>query len=137
MTPRINSAPRFIALIPSVRVFFLIHTCHLSTTQKETYDEDNAQKQPGGFFVILLPYADDIRKISIKSEHHPAAAEQVVVCSEYQYFFFFFFHPSPFSVITYKQHQQQAKRMVRSLRLQFDSRDFENPGMMVISLLCC
>lgn len=89
MTPRINSAPRFIALIPSVRVFFLIHTCHLSTTQKETYDEDNAQKQPGGFFVILLPYADDIRKISIKSEHHPAAAEQVVVCSEYQYFFFF------------------------------------------------
>ncbi|KAJ6658970.1 hypothetical protein lerEdw1_019607 [Lerista edwardsae] len=59
-TPRRNTPPRFIALVP----------------QEEELDEQNIQLAPSGFHLIFLPYADDKRKIDF-TEMVPANQEQV------------------------------------------------------------
>jgi hypothetical protein len=48
--------------------------------------------------VIPLPFADDIRKISIKSDLRPAAAEQVVVRARVYFFSFLFFYSIYYSI---------------------------------------
>jgi len=48
LTPRSNSAPCFVALLP----------------QEEEFEDDGTQKTPPGFHLIYLPFADDIRHIS-------------------------------------------------------------------------
>ncbi|XP_073448830.1 X-ray repair cross-complementing protein 6 [Aquarana catesbeiana] len=59
-TPRRNTPPRFVALVP----------------QEEKLDEDNIQIKPPGFNLIFIPFADDIRKIG-GPEKVPAGDEQV------------------------------------------------------------
>jgi hypothetical protein len=49
--------------------------------------------------VIPLPYADDIREVTI--DPAPVASKEQIV---------------------------KAKKMVKTLRIKFDSRNFENPG---------
>jgi ATP-dependent DNA helicase 2 subunit 1 len=82
--PRVNSAPRFVALLP----------------QAEELDEDGSQMTPPGFHLIYLPYADDIRELTIEPVTK-ASQEQIV----------------------------KAKKLVKSLRIKFDSRNFENPAL--------
>jgi len=84
LTPRVNSPPRFVALLP----------------QSEIYDEDNVQLEPAGFYLIYLPYADDIR--AVKLQPAPKANEEQI---------------------------KKAKKIVKALRIKFDSRNFENPAI--------
>lgn len=67
--------------------------------QEEVFDEDGIQISPAGFHVIFLPFADDLRDINVESQKK-ATVEQI----------------------------NAAKKMVKSLRIKFDSRNFENPG---------
>ncbi len=67
--------------------------------QEEILDSDGTQNTPPGFHVIYLPYADDIR--NLKLDPTPKATTDQVV---------------------------KAKKLVKTLRIKFDSRNFENPG---------
>eukprot|EP01117_Protostelium_nocturnum_P007205 TRINITY_DN2579_c0_g2_i1.p1 TRINITY_DN2579_c0_g2~~TRINITY_DN2579_c0_g2_i1.p1 ORF type:complete len:759 (-),score=325.99 TRINITY_DN2579_c0_g2_i1:69-2345(-) len=68
--------------------------------QEETFDEDGIQTSPAGFHVIYLPYADDLREINVGPQKK-ASVDQI----------------------------NAAKKMVKSLRIKFDSRNFENPAL--------
>jgi ATP-dependent DNA helicase 2 subunit 1 len=68
--------------------------------QKEEFDHDGTQMTPPGFHLIHLPYADDIRPL--KFEPQPKATTEQIV---------------------------KAKKVVKSLRIKFDSRNFENPAL--------
>ncbi|XP_041034016.1 X-ray repair cross-complementing protein 6 [Carcharodon carcharias] len=59
-TPRRNTPPRFVALVP----------------QEEELDNQKVQTIPSGFHLIFLPYADDIRKINF-TEKTVANEEQI------------------------------------------------------------
>ncbi|XP_078388137.1 X-ray repair cross-complementing protein 6 [Cetorhinus maximus] len=59
-TPRRNTPPRFVALVP----------------QEEELDNQKVQTIPSGFHLIFLPYADDIRKINY-TEKTVADEEQI------------------------------------------------------------
>ncbi|KAL6072069.1 X-ray repair cross-complementing protein 6 [Balamuthia mandrillaris] len=83
--PRDGAPPRFVALLP----------------QQETFDEDGIQINPPGFHLIPLPYADDIRTITL-GEPQPKANEEQIL---------------------------KAKKLVKTLRINFDSRSFENPAL--------
>lgn len=68
--------------------------------QAEEFDpEDGSQLRPPGFHVIYLPYADDIREIVLDEEPAKATHDQIIA----------------------------AKKLVKTLRIRFDSRNFENP----------
>jgi len=70
--------------------------------QKESFDEDNFQTPPG-FNLIFLPYADDIRKPdTIKPVRKVEVSRENVV---------------------------NAKVLVKSLSIDFDSRNFTNPNI--------
>lgn len=68
--------------------------------QKEEFDEDGVQLLPPGLHVIYLPFADDIRALDLPSAP-TASTEQIVL----------------------------AKKVVKTLRIRFDSHNFENPAL--------
>jgi len=70
------------------------------TPQAETFDADGTQNTPPGFHVVYLPYADDIR--NLKLEATPKATTDQI---------------------------DKAKKLVKTLRIKFDSRNFENPSL--------
>ncbi|XP_078060896.1 X-ray repair cross-complementing protein 5-like isoform X2 [Mustelus asterias] len=59
-TPRRNTPPRFVALVP----------------QEEALDDQKVQTIPPGFHLIFLPYADDVRKIGF-TEKRVASEDQI------------------------------------------------------------
>ncbi|XP_078063502.1 X-ray repair cross-complementing protein 5-like, partial [Mustelus asterias] len=59
-TPRRNTPPRFVALVP----------------QEEALDDQKVQTIPPGFHLIYLPYADDVRKIGF-TEKRVASEDQI------------------------------------------------------------
>ena len=61
---RRNSTPSFCAMLPQVLNFMdsCISLLKLSYAQKEDLDES----EPGGFHLISLPFADDIRSAPIE-----------------------------------------------------------------------
>jgi ATP-dependent DNA helicase 2 subunit 1 len=79
--------------------------------QKEVFDEDYFQTPPG-FNMIFLPYADEIRSNSdifskLKNkEGMKEAVEQVSQEPEYS---------------------DMAKKLIKKMNIEFDSRNFENP----------
>ncbi|KAL5006717.1 hypothetical protein ScPMuIL_015523 [Solemya velum] len=77
-----NVAPRFVALIP----------------QEEVLDENKVQITPPGFHVIVLPFADDFRKV--KLEPTPKANSDQIA---------------------------KAKELIKKLQFPFTSESFENP----------
>jgi len=80
-----HASPRYVALMPQ---------------EEEVDDEDGTQINPPGFHVIPIPFADDLREISIETQPS-VTAEQIV----------------------------KAKKLVKALRINFDSRSFENPAL--------
>ena len=68
--------------------------------QREELDEDGIQITPPGFHVIYLPFADDLRNLDLPKTDK-ATEGQVLL----------------------------AKKVVKSLRIKFDSRSFENPSL--------
>ncbi len=76
--------------------------------QEEKIDKDGIQVVPNGLHMIYLPFADDIRavvvdpteKVSLLFPHLQANEEQI----------------------------NAAKKVVKSLRIRFDARKFNNPG---------
>jgi ATP-dependent DNA helicase 2 subunit 1 len=84
--PRSNSQARLAALIPDREVW-----------------EDDMQIQPSGFHVILLPWADEIRKLEVKQDFEEASPNEEQVIA--------------------------AKKMVHTLTTEYDPHDFENPGL--------
>eukprot|EP01126_Amoeba_proteus_P062495 TRINITY_DN8508_c0_g1_i6.p1 TRINITY_DN8508_c0_g1~~TRINITY_DN8508_c0_g1_i6.p1 ORF type:complete len:284 (-),score=66.18 TRINITY_DN8508_c0_g1_i6:86-937(-) len=68
--------------------------------QKEVLDDDGAQIEPPGFHVIFLPFADDLRDIAV-----------------------------PEMPKSTKEHVTLAKAVVKTLRINFDSNNFENPSL--------
>jgi ATP-dependent DNA helicase 2 subunit 1 len=77
-----SSIPYFVALLP----------------QLEEFDEDGTQLTPPGLHVIYLPYADDIRQLTL-----------------------------PKTISASKEQVDKAKAFVKKIRIRFDSRSFENP----------
>ncbi|XP_078060615.1 X-ray repair cross-complementing protein 5-like isoform X1 [Mustelus asterias] len=59
-TPRRNTPPRFVALVP----------------QEEALDDQKVQTIPPGFHLLYLPYADDVRKIGF-TEKRVASEDQI------------------------------------------------------------
>eukprot|EP01004_Peranema_trichophorum_P011030 NODE_987_length_2202_cov_40.947571_g843_i0.p1 GENE.NODE_987_length_2202_cov_40.947571_g843_i0~~NODE_987_length_2202_cov_40.947571_g843_i0.p1 ORF type:complete len:731 (-),score=149.25 NODE_987_length_2202_cov_40.947571_g843_i0:9-2057(-) len=84
LVPRQNASPVYVALIP----------------QKEVMDDNGSQVEPPGMVIVPLPYADDIRDLSLP-----------VV------------QPAPDAAI------QKAKKLVARLTVDFDPNDFENPSL--------
>jgi ATP-dependent DNA helicase 2 subunit 1 len=84
-----TTAPKFVALFAEVgltrrRMFGIVTTINLSM-QKERLTEDNAQVVPPGFYAVQLPFADDVRNVTIEvSEADAGTGKQVhfCVCSE-------------------------------------------------------
>eukprot|EP01094_Clydonella_sp_ATCC50884_P000497 TRINITY_DN10386_c0_g1_i1.p1 TRINITY_DN10386_c0_g1~~TRINITY_DN10386_c0_g1_i1.p1 ORF type:complete len:641 (+),score=205.12 TRINITY_DN10386_c0_g1_i1:133-2055(+) len=68
--------------------------------QREEFDEDGVQLLPPGLHVLYLPFADDIRALDLP--HAPTASTEQIV---------------------------SAKKMVKTLRVRFDSQNFENPAL--------
>eukprot|EP01097_Dermamoeba_algensis_P001097 TRINITY_DN1410_c0_g9_i1.p1 TRINITY_DN1410_c0_g9~~TRINITY_DN1410_c0_g9_i1.p1 ORF type:complete len:669 (+),score=163.30 TRINITY_DN1410_c0_g9_i1:275-2008(+) len=69
--------------------------------QLEKYDShDGTQIQPSGLHLIFLPFADDIRHVDVTE--YPLASEEQIT---------------------------KAKKVVKLLRINFDSRNFENPAL--------
>nr|CAB3267806.1 X-ray repair cross-complementing protein 5 [Phallusia mammillata] len=84
--PRANSAPKMVALLP----------------QKEEIDDKTSEQiKPPGFYVIFLPYADDIRKVDINKTNTRATDEQVAA----------------------------AEAMIKRLRFTYDPDNFDNPAL--------
>ncbi|XP_050410983.1 X-ray repair cross-complementing protein 5 isoform X2 [Patella vulgata] len=81
--PRKNNPPKFVALLP----------------QKEELDDHKIQITPPGFHVIILPYADDFRKVKLDDEAPKATTDQI----------------------------DKAKELIKKLQFQFSSENFENP----------
>eukprot|EP00743_Colponemidia_sp_Colp-15_P002621 GILK01002839.1.p1 GENE.GILK01002839.1~~GILK01002839.1.p1 ORF type:complete len:631 (-),score=167.71 GILK01002839.1:47-1906(-) len=69
--------------------------------QAEEMDENGFQTAPPGFHLITLPYADDIRPLKVGA-NVPVAERDAIV---------------------------KAKAVVKSLTIDFDSRNFENPAI--------
>eukprot|EP00727_Mastigamoeba_balamuthi_P004522 m51a1_g14068 ATP-dependent DNA helicase 2 subunit 1 (907) ;mRNA; f:1235016-1238916 len=67
---------------------------------REQYDADGTPSAPAGLHVVFLPYSDDIRSVRLPAAER-ASADDVA----------------------------KAKRVVKRLRIQFDSRQFENPSL--------
>jgi ATP-dependent DNA helicase 2 subunit 1 len=80
----------------------------ISYQKKEEFDRDGTQLIPSGFHLIHLPYADDIRQL--KFEPQPKATTEQIV---------------------------KAKKLVKTLRIKFDSRNFENPGTLSQTNITC
>eukprot|EP01114_Cavostelium_apophysatum_P012748 TRINITY_DN2924_c0_g1_i1.p2 TRINITY_DN2924_c0_g1~~TRINITY_DN2924_c0_g1_i1.p2 ORF type:complete len:398 (+),score=128.73 TRINITY_DN2924_c0_g1_i1:75-1268(+) len=71
--------------------------------QAEEFDEeDGMQRTPPGFHIVYLPFADDIRNVAV--EPFPKAEN-------------------------HRLHVEKAKKIVKTLRIKFDSRNFENPAL--------
>ncbi|ELR22853.1 ATPdependent DNA helicase ii, 70 kDa subunit (ku70) superfamily protein [Acanthamoeba castellanii str. Neff] len=68
--------------------------------QEEEVDDDGLQVNPPGFHLVPLPFSDDIREIHTEPQP-PVSPEQVI----------------------------KAKKLVKALRINFDSRSFENPSL--------
>eukprot|EP01101_Sappina_pedata_P004380 TRINITY_DN1838_c0_g1_i2.p1 TRINITY_DN1838_c0_g1~~TRINITY_DN1838_c0_g1_i2.p1 ORF type:complete len:373 (-),score=69.32 TRINITY_DN1838_c0_g1_i2:73-1191(-) len=68
--------------------------------QLETFDAKGVQTNPSGLHVIYLPFADDIRALRLEQRE-----------------------TAPNSLI------EKAKAVVKSLRIRFDSKSFENPAL--------
>jgi ATP-dependent DNA helicase 2 subunit 1 len=65
-TRRNNTPPRFVALLPQVRISsFKRDPLALLTrqAQEEELDDDGLQVNPPGFHLIPLPFSDDIREV--------------------------------------------------------------------------
>jgi ATP-dependent DNA helicase 2 subunit 1 len=68
--------------------------------QEEELDDDGLQVNPPGFHLIPLPFSDDIREVRAEPQP-PVSPDQVI----------------------------KAKKLVKALRINFDSRSFENPSL--------
>jgi len=99
-----GSFPHFVCLLPQVNYY-----CNRTITllksiwfdKGEVLDEaDGSQLYPPGFHLIHLPFADDIRQVKFEPNIKPDS-EQI----------------------------GKAKKVVKSLRIAFDSRNFENPAL--------
>jgi ATP-dependent DNA helicase 2 subunit 1 len=106
-----GSTVAFSALLDRMLAADKIAVCRMTKTssppkfvalvpQKEELDKEGIQVTPPGMHVILLPFADDIR--SLRFETQPKANNDQI---------------------------GKAKRLVKTLRIRFDSRNFENPSL--------
>ncbi|KAI9477090.1 SPOC like C-terminal domain-containing protein [Zychaea mexicana] len=88
LTPRSNSSTFVVAMVP----------------QRETKSEDGMQKRPPGFFLIRMPYADDIRDMP------PVATERAN-----------------------NEEVEAAEQVLHSLLLDkpYDPADYENPALQL------
>lgn len=73
--------------------------------QKETFDEDYFQTPPG-FNLIFLPYADEIRSSEDILKKHKFKQGSVS-----------------------KEESEAAKKLIKKMNIDFDSRNFENPSI--------
>ncbi|PRP84411.1 hypothetical protein PROFUN_08091 [Planoprotostelium fungivorum] len=69
--------------------------------QEEIEDEEGVQVSPPGFHMVFLPWAEDIRDITGTEDFKTADEQQIA----------------------------KAKKIVKCLRIKFDSRNFENPAL--------
>lgn len=97
MAPRVNSQVRICALI----------------AQEERVDPADGFQTPAGFQLIPLPYADDIRGNKEIFENAGFGAKDD--------------NGEGIIQTLSKEEKQAAKQMVKNLKIDFDSRNFENP----------
>nr|XP_002122561.2 X-ray repair cross-complementing protein 5 [Ciona intestinalis] len=84
--PRTSASMRNIALLP----------------QREEIDpETSEQIKPSGFFIVYLPFADDVRETELPEEQPSPSEEQV----------------------------QSAESIIRKLRFKYDPNSFDNPAL--------
>ncbi|XP_062989675.1 X-ray repair cross-complementing protein 6 [Elgaria multicarinata webbii] len=114
-TPRRNTPPRFIALVP----------------QEEELDEQNVQIAPSGFHLIYLPYADDKRKIDF-TEKVPANQEQVNKMKEIVQKLRFKYRSESFENPVLQQHYMNLEALALDLLEPEKAEDLTMPKVEVM-----
>ena len=95
--PRPVSAPALVALVPQIGEVL-----------------DTGVEEPTGFYMVYLPYADDIRDIQPQHEKDEEESGS----------------GSIYAAFGGTEHKKElAKRVVRLLNIDFSSRDFPNPAL--------
>ncbi|XP_069508870.1 X-ray repair cross-complementing protein 6 isoform X2 [Ambystoma mexicanum] len=98
-TPRRNTPPRFVVLIP----------------QEEELDDQNMQISPSGFHLTFLPYADDLRKLDVP-EKVPANQEQVEKMKEIVQKLRFVYRSEGFENPALQQHFRNLEALALDLQ---------------------
>ncbi|XP_061495270.1 X-ray repair cross-complementing protein 6 [Rhineura floridana] len=114
-TPRHNTPPRFIALVP----------------QEEELDEQNVQTAPSGFHLIFLPYADDKRKVDVM-EKVPANQEQVNKMKEIVQKLCFKYRSDSFENPVLQQHYMNLEALALDLLEPEKAEDLTLPKVEVM-----
>ncbi|XP_028603564.2 X-ray repair cross-complementing protein 6 isoform X1 [Podarcis muralis] len=114
-TPRRNTPPRFIALVP----------------QEEELDEQNVQVAPSGFHLIFLPYADDKRKVDF-TEKLQANQEQVSKMMEIVHKLRFKYRSESFENPVLQQHYMNLEALALDLLEPEKAEDLTVPKVEVM-----
>uniref|UniRef100_A0A8D0L8M4 5'-deoxyribose-5-phosphate lyase Ku70 n=1 Tax=Sphenodon punctatus TaxID=8508 RepID=A0A8D0L8M4_SPHPU len=109
-TPRRNTPPRFVALVP----------------QAEELDEQNVQTAPPGFHLVFLPYADDKRKNDF-AEKVTANEEQVAKMKEIIQKLRFKYRSDSFENPVLKQHFLNLEALALDLMEPEQAEDLTMP----------
>uniref|UniRef100_A0AAR2J9R7 DNA helicase n=1 Tax=Pygocentrus nattereri TaxID=42514 RepID=A0AAR2J9R7_PYGNA len=113
-TPRRNSPPRFVALVP----------------QREVLD-GQAQAVPPGFHAIFLPYADDIRTLDVH-ECPTASDEQVQKMKEIVHKLRFKYRSDAFENPVLQQHYRNLEALALDMLAPEAIEDFTMPKVQMM-----
>ncbi|XP_067875564.1 X-ray repair cross-complementing protein 6 [Heterodontus francisci] len=98
-TPRRNTPPRFVALVP----------------QEEELDDQKVQTTPSGFHLKFIPYADDIRKINV-TEKVVANQDQIEKMKAVVQKLRFKYRPESFENPVIQQHFRNLEALALDLK---------------------
>ncbi|XP_076856509.1 X-ray repair cross-complementing protein 6 isoform X2 [Brachyhypopomus gauderio] len=112
LTPRINTPPRFVALVP----------------QREVLDSSQVQAAPPGFHAIFLPYADDIRTLDVH-ECPTANDEQVDKMKQIVHKLRFRYRSDAFENPVLQQHYRNLEALALDLLAPEAIEDFTMPKL--------
>uniref|UniRef100_A0A8B9HRG8 DNA helicase n=1 Tax=Astyanax mexicanus TaxID=7994 RepID=A0A8B9HRG8_ASTMX len=114
-TPRRNTPPRFVALVP----------------QREVLDNSQVQVAPAGFHAIFLPYADDIR--TLDAHVGPTASdEQVDKMREIVHKLRFKYRSDAFENPVLQQHYRNLEALALDMMAPEAIEDFTMPKVQMM-----
>ncbi|XP_078060610.1 X-ray repair cross-complementing protein 5-like [Mustelus asterias] len=109
-TPRRNTPPRFVALVP----------------QEEALDDQKVQTIPPGFHLIYLPYADDVRKIGF-TEKRVASEDQIKKMKSVVQKLRFKYRPESFENPVIQRHFRNLEALALDLKEPEEVEDLTLP----------
>ncbi|XP_072524254.1 X-ray repair cross-complementing protein 6 [Salminus brasiliensis] len=114
-TPRRNTPPRFVALVP----------------QREVLDHSQVQAAPPGFHAIFLPYADDIRTLDIP-ECPTASDKQVDKMKAIVHKLRFKYRSDAFENPVLQQHYRNLEALALDMLAPESIEDFTMPKIQMM-----